>query len=656
MRKLPSPTITCSLFIVIVLIATVCTPAIGAAAATTTSASGSESIPKPPSASDGHRIVDNTRLESTPVTTSKRVQVGGWSQAQYKQPAGDIVTVSLNLSATVNTTAGNIANQTSTRSHAYVQLGSVSAGFIDVLRVEDADGDGEVSFSINTRTLGTSNSISATASDIVYHSDGDIVHSGVHGRLSTADNSPTFVGPDGSELSDFDAYLAALGLINSASEHGIDQLQRPLQPGKYRISASTAGGFRAEYPDTQPSAEDGSEDLRAKPTTSIIGEATIELRKPGLGNVSVQTAPAGPADTAPNQTALVHSITETRSVTSTDRLVITAEATGIYGHLVAIEGDFASLSTGFDPGTLSQLEGRTGEGIGFAVKSNDGPVLQGPGSSEGVESLLEVLDLSTADATEVSVYANNTAGKLYVVIDPRSIDGFTLDNDSRQQFSASLSYTSPSTAPFLFDREDQHIQSYHRGLVGGAGGDIDTPAFPYFEPGENDTKTVQFSLVKPRVEFKGNDGWARSDTSITVNRGSPTRIQGKTNVAPGTEGVLQVKFQEGDSSFAFLQQSTVTVAPDGTFSGTFDLPEVTTNETTTLSLLVADTEIAHTEMTVVSPKHSQTAQSTQTAVVSVESDTSMGESDGSTPGFTPLVAVLALIVVFTLVFVSQREK
>ncbi|MUV59478.1 BGTF surface domain-containing protein [Halobacterium sp. CBA1126] len=652
MRALSPRTILCPLLVVIVLTAAVCTPVVGAATATAESASLSHD----PATTSGSSV--SPVMDAPPRSTQSAAgnsSSDGWSQTRYEQPAGDIVTVSLNLSATT-TTDGDTAERAPARDHAYIQIGDVSAGFIDVLRVEDTDDDGAVTFSINTRTLGTSDSISATDSDLVYHSEGDVVRSSVHGRLSATDDGPTFFGPDGSELSGFDDYLATLGLIDSAAaDRGIDQLRRPLQPGDYPLLASTEGEFCANVTPPAGRSSSSSATYTSESTSSTIGTTTIELTKPGLDGLSIQAAPAGPANAAPNQTALSASATESRSVTSTDRIVITAEATGIYGHLVAIEGGFEGLSTGFGPGTLSQLETRTGEGVEFAVESTDGPVLRGPGPSEGLESPLEVLDLSSLDATAVAVYANNTAGKLYIVIDPRATDAFTLTDNASRNFSASLGYHSNSTQPFLFDREDRNIQSYYRGLVGGAGGDVNTPAFPYFEPGEKATATAQFSLVEPHIQFKSTGGWVESDAPVVVDRTSPTRIQGKTNVAPGTEAILQVTSQSENSSFTSLQQSTVSIAPNGTFSGTFSLPTTAIGETSTLSVLIRGTEIAHTELVTVAPEAQQTtSQSTQATVASAESQTATGESGGATPGLTPLVALLAVAAAFAWLFIFRR--
>ncbi|CQH46589.1 probable secreted glycoprotein [Halobacterium hubeiense] len=635
------------LLVVVVVTAAVCAPVVGAASPGPASVSHESTTTTPNS--ENLTAMNGTILRSTQ-STAGASSSDGWSQTSYEQPAGDIVTVSLNLS-TMTATDGVTAERGSARDHAYIQLGGVSSGFLDVLRVEDADSDGDVTFSINTRTLGTSDSISATASDLVYHSDGDVIRSSVHGRLSTADDSPTFLGPDGSELTGFGEYLAALGLIDSASaDRGIDQLRRPLQPGNYSLLASTAGEFRANA----TSDSRGSAEYTSKPTSPTIEATTIELTKPGLGEMSIQAAPAGPANAAPNHTALVDSATESRTVTATDRIVITAEATGIYGHLVAIEGGFEALSTGFDPGTLSQLETRTGEGVEFAVESTDGPVLRGPGPSDGLESPLEVLDLSTLDATAVTVYADNTAGKLYIVVDPRATDTFALTDDASRNFSAALEYRTDATSPFLFDREDQHIQSYYRGLVGGAGGDVDTPAFPYFEPGENTTATTQFSLVEPRVRFEGTDGWVESGSPVVVDRQSPTHIRGKTNIAPGTDAELQLTSRAANTSFTSLQRSPVSIAPNGTFSGTLDLSEAAVRGTSTLSLLIDGTEVARTELVVVSEVQQTANQSVQTTVVSAESETDAEESGGTTPSLTPLTALIVVAAAFAWLFISRR--
>ncbi|UHH26552.1 BGTF surface domain-containing protein [Halobacterium noricense] len=577
----------------------------------------------------------------------------GWSQDTYEQPAGDIVTLTLNLT-TAGSATGNTSSGPAVRNDAYVQLGSVTTGFIDVLHVVDSDNDGEVTLAINTRTLGTSDSLSATNTELVYHSEGDQVQSAVHGRLPDGEAAPTFLDRDGAQLGGFNAYLEALGLIDGqTNDRGINQLQQPLQPGAYPVVASTGGEFQVN--DTEQAPTTATEPaVVSKSISPKLGEATITLTKPGIDGVTVQAAPAGPANGVSNQTALAQSLTEQSSITTADRLVITADATGIYGHLVAIEGEFDALTTGMSPRTLSQLETRTGEGVQFAIEAREGSVVQGPGTRDSIESPLEVVDLSAVDPSAVSVYANQSAGTLYVVVDPRAINDLSVGEAEGRAFSASLAYETDASEPFRFDREDRNIQTYYRGLLGGAGGDVNEPAFPYLAPGEQAAGTTSFTLTRPQARFASN----RSDTSadrLLLERSANVTIRGTTNIAPGTEATLQVRSSASNTALSYIRESTVTVAANHTFAGTVDVSASAVGDTISVSLLADDAQIASTTAEIVAPQSPTGMNMTTGERTASETETdATAESGGGVPGFTPLVSLAAIVALLLGLCVLHR--
>ncbi|MFA9515650.1 BGTF surface domain-containing protein [Halopenitus sp. H-Gu1] len=576
-------------------------------------------------------------------------QVGGWSTATYERPAGDVVTVTLDLSSAVAADDAD-GETTDVPDHAYVQIGSAEAGFIDVLRLEDVDGDGEVTVSINTRTLGTSDSVSATNTDLVYYSEDDAVRSGVHGRFPTGEDGATFVGPEGESLEDFDAYLAELGLIASAdTDRGIDQLDRPLQPGEYPIAAGTTGEFRVvEAGSTAPQeSTPGKSAMVADDEAAPLGRAMIALEQPGIEGVSIQAAPAGAANAADNRTVLQESMGQRDVVAAGDRLVIATEATGIYGHLVAIEGDFESLETGFAPGTLAELETRTGEGVRFAVEAKSGPVIQGPGSSGSIDSPLEVLDLTEMDPEAVSVYADNEVGELYVVVDTRAVRVFDPDDEDEElDFSASMAYDTDPEEPFLFDRADRHIETFYRGLLGGAGGDPGEPAFPYLEPGDDESETANFSVAEPWAHFEGiedkdADGEDAAVGTIRLTNAESVRIAGETNLAPGTKATLRVVSAEA-ASLSYVQLATVEVESDGTFSATFDLSEASAGDMIEVRFSVNEEPVATANAEIVGPDVRTPPEPTAPDVPSLTGETP-DLTEESTPGFGVVAALLALV-------------
>ncbi|SEH58544.1 hypothetical protein SAMN05192561_10969 [Halopenitus malekzadehii] len=629
--------------------------------------------------------------------------VGGWSEATYEDPAGDIVTLTLDLSAAAGAEGADGDAATSAGAdapdHAYIQIGSAAVGFVDVLYLADANDDGEVTVSVNTRTLGTSDSVSATNTDLVYHAPEDEVRSAVHGRLPSGSDAPapTFVGPDGEELSGFDAYLETLGLIGSAdTDRGIDQLDRPLQPGTYPVAAGTEGTFRVlEAGSTTPGtsapgtsamvgggdggdgagdADDGAEDAAGEDDAggdgadagddpATLGRATIELTRPGIGDVSVHAAPAAPANAAANHTELEASLSDRGTVAAGDRLVIAAEATGIYGHLVAIEGDFESLSGRFDANSLLTLETRRGEGVRFALEALDGPVVQGPGSTPGVDSPSELLVLSAADPEAVSVYADEAGGELYVVIDTRAVDEVRPTSGDTRRFRASLAYETDAAEPFLFDRADRHIQRFDRGLVGGAGGDPDRPAFPYLEPGTNASARSTVAVARPYARFTvdddtggtggtGSNGDAGGDDgdagdrdeaggTLRLPNAGAVRIAGETNLAPGTEAQLRVASGE-TSALSYVLLSTVRVRADGTFAERFDLSRASVGDTATVTVATErHGTLARANATIVGTAGEADPVSEPTDLPSF-TDTPDEPIAESTPGFGVGVALLAL--------------
>ncbi|QHS16481.1 cell surface protein [haloarchaeon 3A1-DGR] len=622
-------------------------------------------------------------------------QVGGWSEATYEDPAGDVVTLTLDLSAATEGDDADATDATTgpagTPDHAYVQIGSADAGFIDVLYLADANDDGEITLSINTRTLGTSDSISATNTDLVYHAPDDEVRSAVHGRLPRDEHAPTFVGADGEELSSFDAYLAELGLIGSAdTERGIDQLDRPLQPGTYSVAAGTGGEFRVlESGSTAPgetapglsamaagtdadAAGDGSTDAAAQTSTdaaadpATLGRATVELTRPGIDDVTVHTAPAAEANAAANHTALETAMTERDTVAAGDRLVIAAEATGIYGHLVAIEGDFESLETGFAPSTLVELETRTGEGVRFAVEAREGPVVQGPGSSAGIDSPTEVLGLSGVDPETVALYTDEESGELFVVVDTRDLRAFDPDAvDGERNFAATMTYETDDEEPFLFDRADRHIQTFDRGLLGGAGGDPGQPAFPYLDPGANVSDTTDFATASRFVRFEGteraNDGGTSSTNGetprIRLLADDSVRIAGETNLAPGTEATLRVASRE-TAGLSYIQLSSTTVDRDGTFAGTFDLSDASVGDTARVTFeREEDTPLATATIEIVGSETPMDAEPEPLSPYDGSMTTDgTGLTDGETPGFGFIVAIVALIAATFAVMIGTARS
>ncbi|MCG1004926.1 MULTISPECIES: BGTF surface domain-containing protein [Halobacterium] len=585
--------------------------------------------------------------DSHQLLQAETAQSSGWTQHNYTQAAGDLVTVTLNLSNT----------STTTTEATYIQLGSAASGFVDILHVTDADGDGNVTFSINTRAVGTSTSLGPFRSELVYHSETDTVRSAVHGRLNTATDGPTFYAEDGTKLAGFEEYLAALDLIDSAATaRGTDQLRRPIDVGTYPIVASATGTFHVQ--DAPESAETDTAPAQHTRVDRVVDRATIRLTQPAIEDVAIHTAPAATANSAENVTALQTALSARETTTTTDRLVVAVNATGLSGHLVALEESFDSLTTGIPPQSFAQLEARTGEGVEFAITAETGPVTQGPGSSGGVSSPLEVVNFATATPSEATIYADTTTDTLYVVIDTRAFDNLQPTGAGAEDFSAELQYNTDADTPFLFDREDRHIQTYYRGFVGGAGGDPTQAAFPYLSPGEYATAEANISITTPRARFESSDRNSTATGLLLPHTGNVT-IHGTTNLAPGTDATLQLASVNESRSPGFIYRTPTTVTANGTFSGTLDLSSVPAGERVALSLLVDSHSVASTTATL-TPNATQSTISSQEeptgASTSATTAPPTGSSGGGVPNLTPATTLLIVVVTMSAVLVHESRQ
>ncbi|RLM62399.1 cell surface glycoprotein, partial [Halorubrum sp. Atlit-26R] len=273
--------------------------------------------------------VSDTDAEDTASLNVTEENVGAdFSESTYSQTAGDIVEMTVELE---DADSG------------YVQIGDEDSGFIDVLYVEDDDDDDEVTFQVNTRTLGTN----LSSADLVYNSDDDIVESEIHGGLGG--NAPEYHNADGNDLNGpsgindgtFEAYLYQLDLIDE-NQDGTDQLIRPLQATTYDVSVNGDAIFIVNDDDNSELSDE-------------LDLATLDLTQPGVENIQTWTAPSDTADENDELEGLLETVTQRTDIAEEDRLVIQAESSGIYGHMVAIDGNFDSLEDGFSASTLDSL-------------------------------------------------------------------------------------------------------------------------------------------------------------------------------------------------------------------------------------------------------------------------------------------------------------
>ncbi|WP_256411348.1 BGTF surface domain-containing protein [Halorubrum rubrum] len=471
---------------------------------------------------------------------------GDFSQGVYTQAAGDIANMTLELEDTDD---------------AYVQIGDEESGFIDVLYVEDDDDDGEVTFQVNTRTLGTSADY-----DDVYDSEEDIVESEIHSDGGLGDDAPVYQDEDENLLGDegnFNDYLNELDLIDD-EEDGTDQLVRPLQPTNYEVAANGNDVFIVN--DDEESELDNEVDL-----------ATLELTEPGVGDIQTWTAPSGNADDDTELQDVLDTVNETDEIAEDDRLVIQAEANGIYGHMVQIE-DFDALDDGFSAGTLDEIDTRTGEGVNIEIEADDAT-----GNQDATS-----LNLADASENDILVLVDNENGQMYIIADTSSSGTFDGDLDPDAEFTAEIEYEGDEDNRFEFDEDGN-------GILGGAGGDQDEAAFPYF-PAEDDvtqTSTAEFTIADRDATFDNVDG-----DEVQVALGEESTVSGMTNVAPGSDASVRIQSDEGVTP-SFVETTDVEINEDGEFSGEFDVSAQSVNDTGEVSFRVAGSSIADSDMRIV---------------------------------------------------------
>ncbi|WP_197052486.1 DUF7827 domain-containing protein [Halobellus rufus] len=269
-------------------------------------------------------------------------------------------------------TAGDIAEFTielSDTDHTYVQFGDSDVGFVDVLYLEDDNDDDEVTFEVNTRALGTTNP------ENVYDSEDDIVESQIYdggaigdGAAYYDEDTDTPIGNAETGDDAFNAYLEELDLIDDAdTEDGTDQLTRPLQAADYELTAAADGEFIIN--------SDGNTEADEE-----LDSALFELTQPSLDGITIHKAPEDNADQDDELQDVLDAATaidEGGEVALDDRVIIQAEASGLYGAMVEEnEGDFSTLEDGTALANVAPVFANAGddwdgEGINFVVEADD---------------------------------------------------------------------------------------------------------------------------------------------------------------------------------------------------------------------------------------------------------------------------------------------
>ncbi|WP_321163772.1 BGTF surface domain-containing protein, partial [Halorubrum saccharovorum] len=449
---------------------------------------------------------------------------------------------------------------------AYVQFGDEESGYVDVLYVEDDDDDDEVTFQVNTRTVGTDGSSDS------FYSDEDIVESMAEDNDGNTDNEFDGVTFYDEEVSDDDTNEFDTQSLNEyRSQLDVTALVRPLQPTDYPVAVNGNGNFVVN--DDDESELDDELDL-----------ATLDLTAPTLGDVTTWTAPADNADEDDNLTDVLDTVSESSEIAEDDRAVIQIEASGLYGAMVDKEDDYDALDDGFDPQTIHQVNEIPGEGITVEVEAEEGSGNQGTAQ----------VDFENADSSDVFVLADNDSGELFIIVDTSSSSAFAGTVEAGDSLTASVEYETDDDNRYSFQSSvDDDQYNEFTAYEGGADGTGDEAAYPYFSADSTESTEGTFDLVERDATFDNVN-----NDSVEVEVTEDAEITGETNVAPGSDASVRVRSADGVSP-SFVETTDANITEDGTFSAEFDFSGQSVDDTGTVNFRVEGSSIADSDMVLI---------------------------------------------------------
>ncbi|RQG88877.1 PGF-CTERM sorting domain-containing protein [Natrarchaeobius halalkaliphilus] len=462
-------------------------------------------------------IVDTTAEDSATINVVEEDVDGSFDQSVYTQTAGDVVEFTVELEDT---------------DEAWIQIGDEDAGFVDIVHVEDDDDNDEATFQVNTRTLGTNTS----DIDRVYHSEDDEIQSEFFeddtGAVFWDEEVDNYDGPG--DIDEYADYLEELDLINDADDHHTEsgedyQLTRPLQATDYDVAANGNAHFIVD--------DDGESELDDE-----LDLATLDLTTPGVDSISTWVAPGDDADEDDELDEVLDIVTERTDVAEEDRLVIKAEATGLYGAMVDHDdNDWDALDDGFQASTLDELTNNDGEGINFEVEADDAT-----GNQDATQ-----LDLDGADDEDIFILADQDAGEFVVIVDTSSSDAFDSSIEDGMDFTAELEYETDSDDRYEFADLQEPFD-------GGANGDA---AYPYFNADSTQSVSTEFTIVEPEATFENLD----EDDNVQLETSDEFEVTGETNIAPGSDASVRITNAGDTPSFLHTLDDTE-IDSDGSFA------------------------------------------------------------------------------------------
>jgi len=500
-------------------------------------------------------------VTDTAETSSTTLEIGetaaSFEEDRYAHAAGDLVEFTIDLEAT---------------DEAWVQLGDEDVGFVDVLYVEDDDDSGDVTVTMNTRLAGTDHSnldgVDAEETDIVYHSEDDIVESYLHddviaGQETTVGEAAFYDDDDieGSTPISLEEYLVELDILDDG-QHPTEQLDRPLQPGSYALSV-----------------EGGQNFVAGEGADNEIGSAEVGLLEPRIDGAESWSAPAGEADDEDSIDGLTDEFTESESIATSDRFATTFNVSGLSGSLATIdyvENDrdiTDGVTDGFSASVLDQLSTSDSEWAGDGITFD----IEGTGGANQDPNTLTLEDLSTTEgyvlASSPDLETDGIDETVAIVLDTDS-EPFERDLDDGDSVDVELGY----------ETGDDRYQFAEPGSVfGGEDGDSSTPVHPALPPGVEFNASTAPTFETPAVTFdRTDDGVVRLPADGELN------VSGETNLAPETD--LSVTLRDNpddenpDTDTPFLNTTTETVDEDTSFNAVFDIDQQSSGTEAVLSV------------------------------------------------------------------------
>ncbi|WP_313693277.1 BGTF surface domain-containing protein [Halorarum halobium] len=135
---------------------------------------------------------------------------------------------------------------------------------------------------------------------------------------------------------------------------------------------------------------------------------------------------------------------------------------------------------------------------------------------------------------------------------------------------------------------------------------------------------------------------AAENGSVIVHATDEATVHGTADLPEETELSVGIR-SAGDTDPQFFKSATATVGPDGTFSATFDLAELSAGDEFTVTVSDGNSTIAESDGRILAPGATVTPGATE------------GDTVTSLPGFGVPVAVTALLALAGLAGLARRR-